>query len=542
MAGVALVEGTGEGLRPCVVRGMAPTVPGFYDRFSIDDRLLKRAWRERGLQLYHGLQRDESSEAQMARAIGLETAACMPLWLRDRFLGVLMLGSCTEWRPDDEVTELVVAVGNQLSAAIANTVLLDRARRQMEEHRERSEELQVLYDVSQAMVKTNSLEARLKEIARGLTRVTGATHCAIFRVDRDGLVPWVCYGVAEGHESRFYSMDLPPEEGKRLLRRARSGPFVVSGGARDPFAKSEWLREQQIRVGLWLPFNLERRITGVALCYRPGETPAFAGEQIRLAGAVANQGAIALRMSQAFEHERNIADMLQRGLKPTVVRRMGQFEIGSTYHPALHEARVGGDFYDVFLLPDDRVALLMADVSGKGLSAAMQTAMLRNMLRLIAFEEADPASALIRLNRAIAHYTDPELFVTAFFGLLCPATGELQYANAGHDCPLWYRAEHRYCTALDTTGMALGMDPESRYSARRLFLRQGDVLLLYTDGITDARQGENFFGRERLEELLGRFADNRPSRIVRFLHREARTYSDSALHDDVALLCLKAKR
>jgi sigma-B regulation protein RsbU (phosphoserine phosphatase) len=542
LAAVSLADATGDGLKPCVVRGMQPSVPGFYDRFSIDERLARRAWTERGLQLFHGLQSDASSEARMARAIGLESAACVPLWLRDRFLGVLMLGSKSAWRPPGDVAELVIAVGHQLSAAIANAALLDQARRQMEEQRERSEELQVLHDVSQAMVKTNSLEARLNEIARGLTRVTGTTHCAIFRVERDGLVPWVCYGVADGQSSRFYSMDLPPDEVKRMLKRARKGAFVVSGGARDPFVKSEWLREQQICVGLWLPFHLERHITGVALCYRPGESPTFDGEQIRLAGAIASQGAIALRMSQAFEHERNIADTLQRGLLPNVVRRMGHFEIGNTYHPALHEASVGGDFYDVFLLPDDRVALLMADVSGKGLSAAMQTAMIRNMLRLVAFEEACPAATLIRLNRAIAHYTDPELFVTAFYGVLSPATGELQYANAGHDCPIWYRAAERYSTALDTTGMALGMDPESHYSARRLYLEKGDVLLLYTDGITDARQGESFFGRERLEELLGRFADNRPARIVRFLYREARTYSDSALHDDVALLCLKAKR
>jgi PAS domain S-box-containing protein len=405
------------------------------------------------------------------------------------------------------------------------------------------EELGILSDVSQAMVATNSLEQRLREIARALTRVAGTTHCAIFRMAPDGLTPWVCYGATEEQSGRFHCLDLPPEEVKHLIRRlqSRKGAFVARDGAREPFVRCEWLRDQQLRDALWLPFHLERRIIGVALCYCPGEARSFSAQQLRLADAVATQGAIAIRMSQAFEHERNIAITLQRGMRPTEIRRLGHFELDSTYHPALQEAQVGGDFYDVFRLPDDRVALLMADVSGKGLAAAMQTTMVKNMLRVIAFEDPEPATALARLNRVLYHFTEAELFVAAFYGVLAPESGALVYANAGHDCPLLYRAEQRFCTALDTTGIALGMDPESRYFARRLALEQGDVLLLYTDGITEARQGVRFFGRERLEEFLTRFADSRPSRIVRYLYREARTFSDSGLHDDVALLCLKAK-
>src|SRR5207247_4107023 len=131
-------------------------------------------------------------------------------------------------------------------------------------------------------------------------------------------------------------------------------------------------------------------------------------------------------------------------------------------------------------------------------------------------------------------FTEAELFVTAFYGVLSPDTGELVYANAGHDCPLWYQAAERLCTPLDTTGMALGMDPESCYLPRRFLLQPGDVLLLYTDGVTNAREGDRFFGEERLGETLVRFADARPSRIVKYLYHEARAFSDSGLHDDVA--------
>lgn len=543
LAAATLFDPASETLQARVVRGRAPDVLAFYERFSLGERLMGQAARERCLRVHRALQQDESPEARIAREAGLETALCMPLWLRDQMLGVLFLATATPREPESEEIDLVAAVAHQLSAAIANSILLEQARRQMEEHRKASEELQVLHDISRAMVATNSLEERLREIARGLTRVTGTTHCAIFRREPDALAPWVCYGATEEQSRRFHSLDMPTEEVKRLVRllRSRKGPLVMSGGMRDPFGKSEWLREQQIGAGLWLPFHLERRIIGVALCYRPGEAPSFSPEQLGLADAIATQGAIAIRMSQAFEHERNIAEALQQGLLPTAVQRLGHFELGNAYHPALQEARVGGDFYDVFPLPDGRVALLMADVSGKGLAAAKQTTMIKNMLRLIAFEDPEPATALGRLNRAVYYFTDPELFVTAFYGVLSPDAGELVYANAGHDCPLHYRAEERFCTALDTTGMALGMDAESCYSRRRLPLGRGDVLLLYTDGVTDAREGGRFFGRERLEAMLVRYATARPSQIVKYLYKEARTFSDSGLHDDVALLCLKAK-
>jgi sigma-B regulation protein RsbU (phosphoserine phosphatase) len=538
LASVTLAE-SGDRPRGDVVRGEAASLVRLWDRSLLRSRLEARAARERDVQLFRGLLQEPGCET--ARVLGLDQVACLPLWRRERLLGVLSMGSVKGRNLSDEMLDLVRAVGRQLTVAIDHAVLIEQARRQMEEHRERSDEIRVLYDLSQAMVATNSLEDRLREVACALTRVTGTSHCAIFRREPDGLTPWVCVG-ASPDGSPPTAPDLPPEDVRRLVSSSSRGPFVTRAGGRDPFARSGWLKEQRIETALWLPLNVDRRIIGFMLCYQPRQATVFTPGQRRLAGTIASQAAMAIRMSQAYEHQRNIADYLQSGMRPTHVDRHGRFELESAYHPALQEARVGGDFFDVFSLPDGRVALLMADVSGKGLQAAVQTTMVRNMLRLIAFEDADPAVALGRLNRALYHYyTDQELFVTAFYGVLAPDSGELQYANAGHDPPLLYRAGLRFCTALDTTGMALGMDNASRYFGRLIDLERGDLLLLYTDGITEARRGADFFGRERLEDLLVRFADSRPTRIVRFLYRDARAFSGGALHDDVALLCLKAR-
>src|SRR5207249_559494 len=124
----------------------------------------------------------------------------------------------------------------------------------------------------------------------------------------------------------------------------------------------------------------------------------------------------------------------------------------------------------VFSLPDGRVVLLMADVSGKGLPAAIQTAMVKYMVRAYAIEDPGPASVLRRLNRGVCSFIEPDLFVSAFLGVLCPDTGQLQYGNAGHDCPILALKEHRYCTSLDTTGPVLGLDPTLEYFDRTLCL------------------------------------------------------------------------
>jgi serine phosphatase RsbU (regulator of sigma subunit) len=290
-------------------------------------------------------------------------------------------------------------------------------------------------------------------------------------------------------------------------------------------------------------------MTGLAVVYQPGEERPFHADQVELASAVANQAAIAIRVSQAYEHERNVAETLQRSFMPTVGARLRNFDVGQTYHPALQEAQVGGDFYDLFPLPDGQIALLMADVSGKGLPAAMQTAMVKYMLRAYAVEESSPSSVLERLNRGVCAFIDPDLFITAFYALLCPDTGQLEYGNAGHDSPILALKEHGYCTSLDVTGPALGLDPMVTYFARTLCLTPGDLLLLYTDGITNAARRvpgpkgwvDELFGRDRLEELLASLSTGKPARIVSQIYRTVRAFAAGNLQDDCALLAIKAK-
>jgi serine phosphatase RsbU (regulator of sigma subunit) len=523
--------------------GFRPPQPGFWEPFRVGERLSGRAALERLVIVNRDVQQDSSPAAAVAREIGLQTAVCAPLMLRGQLLGVLAAGTCQDLALTSEETDLVASVANQLAAAIVNVRLLEETRSQMEEHRRRRDELAVLYGISRAVVATLGLEDRLRVIAEGLTEVTRATRCAIFRLDQDGLIPWISHGDTPEEKRRFQALDVVPLYAARLLRTlsARKPPVVMRSADQEPFAQLPWLREWGVRSALWLPLAYQNRLTGLALVYQPGEERSFPEEQVELAAAVANQAAIAIRVSQAYEHERNLAETLQRSFMPSVGARLPNFDLGQSYHPALKEADVGGDLYDVFRLPDGRVALLMADVSGKGLPAAMQTAMVKYMLRAFAVEDPTPASVLERLNRSMCAFIDPDLFVSAFYGLLSPGAGQLQYANAGHESPLLALKEHDYCTSLDVTGPVLGLDPAVTYFNRSVCLTPGDLLLLYTDGVTNARRRGEIYGRERLEALLVEMADGKPGRIVSHIYRTVRAFAEGDLHDDCALLALKAR-
>jgi sigma-B regulation protein RsbU (phosphoserine phosphatase) len=163
---------------------------------------------------------------------------------------------------------------------------------------------------------------------------------------------------------------------------------------------------------------------------------------------------------------------------------------------------VGGDFYDVIELPDDRLGIFIADVADKGMPAALFMALTRTLVHAAARETSSPAEALRRVNELLLPDTKQGMFVTAVYAVLDLNTGEMTYANAGHNPPLWVRRDS--LEKLTRTGIALGASENANMSERTIQLTEGESLLLYTDGLTEAFNLEgDMFGEERLLRALG---------------------------------------
>ena len=161
-------------------------------------------------------------------------------------------------------------------------------------------------------------------------------------------------------------------------------------------------------------------------------------------------------LEAAYHHEHNISRVLQQALLPSLSAATPNYEMAARYHPALAESEVGGDFYDTFDVGEDWMALVMGDVSGKGLGAAVYTSMAKHMIRAYAHEDPEPKSVLRRLNETLSESIADDTFITVFYGLYDTARGVLAYANAGHEPPLLYSLSGAEITELDTTGPPSG--------------------------------------------------------------------------------------
>jgi sigma-B regulation protein RsbU (phosphoserine phosphatase) len=202
---------------------------------------------------------------------------------------------------------------------------------------------------------------------------------------------------------------------------------------------------------------------------------------------------------------------------------------------------VGGDFYDILPLPDGRLAIAVGDVAGKGSPAALLMALLLAILRTLVDEGLEAAELVGRLNVQVARHAPASRFITLFYGVFDPSSGTLTYVNAGHMPPLVRRAATGAFERLASTGVALGMFEESTFAAERAQISPGDLVVLYSDGITEAEDPSGQpFDETGLERVLGNLADDDLAAaglsIFTAVERHAQ---DKRFSDDLTVLLLK---
>jgi sigma-B regulation protein RsbU (phosphoserine phosphatase) len=235
-----------------------------------------------------------------------------------------------------------------------------------------------------------------------------------------------------------------------------------------------------------------------------------------------------------------IARDIQLAMLPGGVRTVGDASICGVTRPA---NTVGGDFYDVISLPDGRLVVAIGDVAGKGSPAALLMALLLAMLRTLVDEGLEAARLIERLNVQVAKHSPASRFITLFFGLYDPATGSMQFVNAGHLPPLIRRAsgEFERVTGSTGSGLALGMFEEAKYATNQITIGRGDVLVLYTDGITEAESpAGKAFEDTGLESVVAGAWSSDSAEVGRAILSAVEHYAaDMRLADDLTALVLK---
>jgi sigma-B regulation protein RsbU (phosphoserine phosphatase) len=245
---------------------------------------------------------------------------------------------------------------------------------------------------------------------------------------------------------------------------------------------------------------------------------------------------------RAEERQRTIAEVLQDSLMPELPAEVGGLKVASKYVAALEEARVGGDFIDVFDISSSRVAVVVGDVSGKGLSAAVEVAMTKYYIRSYCYAHPEsPGEVLARVNGAMLHHVDDERFVTAFLAIFDTDTFTLSYASAGHEPGLVRRAQDNTLEELRPTGMALGVTLGFQHEQKSIELQPEDLLILYTDGATEARSPDGeMLTFEGLKHIISKSAKAGAQDTCDSTFLAIREYTAGRLRDDLALLVVGA--
>ncbi len=241
------------------------------------------------------------------------------------------------------------------------------------------------------------------------------------------------------------------------------------------------------------------------------------------------------RERERVEQDLLVARRIQQASLPKEVPTLEGWEISPLYRPA---REVGGDFYDFHLLSEGRVGLVVGDATGKGVPAALVMSTTCGMLRLAAQSSSSPGEMLQRVNETLFPYIPPNMFVTCFYAILDPKSGNLTYANAGHDLP--YLCRNGEAEELMARGMPLGLMPGMSYEEKETLLQAGEAALFYSDGLVEAHdpKGE-MFGFPKLRALVAEHGEQRS--LGDFLLEELHSFVGEGWEqeDDITLLTLR---
>ena len=241
----------------------------------------------------------------------------------------------------------------------------------------------------------------------------------------------------------------------------------------------------------------------------------------------------------ALQNELDVASGIQQSILPTVFPSRDDYQIYASMEPARN---VGGDFFDVVRLEGNRVGLAIADVSDKGVPAALFMMSSRTWMKGAAISSPEPGTVLGEVNALLHEDNETQMFVTVLYAVYDPETGEFTYASGGHDAPLLVHPDGSSELLPLTGGIALGIVSDLAYGQNSVVLDHGDTLVLYTDGVTEAMNGEGEqFGIERLRKVFSDRAPKDANEAAHKIFEAVNTFADGAAQSD-DITCLTIRR
>jgi serine phosphatase RsbU (regulator of sigma subunit) len=522
----------------------------------VAEKLLELAlgpYRGRGVVVVPEIEREQAlaDVRDAAGEAGIRAALALPLVVRGEAIG--LLAAYPEERPavskHDEA--LLGALAAQLAIAVQNARLHEQAKElaaeldtSLEAEREAGRRVRALYEVSESFAQSLSLNATLDALARSAVELLDVDAAVIRMPDvRGEVLEKRAIYVADSRLgdavmpvlTRPQTLDAGPI--RRLFRTRR--PLVLTpqlvvelGGAHrllSPFLEKG---SSAAVVPIATPGEVIATLTIVS--FDPGRP--IVAATLETALSIAAQAALAIDNGRLYQQQKEFADTMRRSLLPRSHPQLQGLEIGEVYQPSAR-VDVGGDVYDFLELGDGRLAVVLGDVTGHGIEATADMAMAKFVFRSLAREHPDPADFLASANEVVVGEIAVGKFITMIYLTVESATGAIVAASAGHPAPLVVSPEGKV-TPLNVRGLALGIEPGQTYEEQQARLETGGALVVYTDGVVEARRDGELYGPERLARIVGASLAQPAAEIARAVIDDCRSFAGDPA-DDCALVVIK---
>jgi serine phosphatase RsbU (regulator of sigma subunit) len=517
-----------------------------------------------------------------AEGLGDHAAAMVPITGREQTLGLVLLTFAGELPEEfvDEATAgragMLGSFGRQLGTALLNARSFERERamraqtqRMLEIERENSRQVRALHEVSRAFANSLSFEETLDAAAEAMAD----------RLDVDAVWIRTLDDRGESMLLRAFHAGYPELAGalERMVAapESREDPITVEVVqsrravlVTDP-DEEQWSRSELLRR--LRPFLQRGSTIAVLPMMRPGSStedvmgtlvmlsidPAHAltYDKVDIATSVTDQAALALDNARLYQQQKSFAEIIQESLLPRRLPDVPEIDYGVLYRSAVvggDAPQIGGDFYDFLELEDGRLAMALGDVTGKGVQAAADTAMTKYVFRSLAREHPDPANFLRYANEVVCDEITSGKFVTLFYAVIDPKKHTFTCGLAGHPEPkLLFPGgttladgsvvpEHEpTITSIGMEGLALGILSDQDYEQKEYPFPPGSSLVVYTDGVVEARREGRLYGQFRLERRILEESGGGAGQIAYSIYEDCHAYAEHGLNDDVAIVVVR---
>lgn len=404
------------------------------------------------------------------------------------------------------------------------------------------EELSILNDLARAIGASHNSQEIMQTIIRRSLKAVNAEQGVITlvgREKRESMVTLVRTQVSSSDHQQFH-LNQNLVGWMQLNKKPLISANVRSD---DRFQGVRW--NEQIRSLLCVPLMIKSELTGILTVFNKKDEKAFTEDDQRLLAILAAQSAQIVENARLYEAEREFLKMqeeirlaarIQSDLLPRTTPVLPGYDIAGKNIPA---QAVGGDYFDFIQLDDGRVAVCLADVSGKGLPASLLMSNTQATIRSQSLMNAQPAECMTRANSLLYRTISPEKFVTMFYGILDTNSHIFTYSNAGHDPP--FHLSIAQCARLTIGGTVLGIIDQFDYRQEVVAFAKSDSIVMYSDGITESsNEADELFGEKRIESVLRSHREASASVLVDHIIDAAKEFAGRREQaDDMTVVVVK---